>query len=340
VRWDRQRLSGRSGAGADQPAELALFGPDACARTFDTPEFRDMTFYEIHAKSLLNKVPSAARVPFDWTINPYRGCGHACVYCFARRTHEYLDLDAGHDFDTKVIVKVNAAAVLRRELARPSWRGEPVAMGTNVDCYQRAEGRYALMPEIIAALRDAGNPFSILTKGTLLLRDLDLLRAAARVTDVGLSVSVGSVDAGLWRRVEPGTPSPRARLRMVRTLTDAGFRVGVLMAPILPHLGDSPGRLEETVRAIAESGASSLTPLVLHLRPGAREWYHRWLAREHPDLVPVYRDLYGSGSYAQAAYRRRISATVAMLARRHGVGTDRDSHRNAPHSDPPPSRPG
>lgn len=236
-----------------------------------------------------------------------------------------------------MIVKVNAAAVLRRELARPSWRGEPVAMGTNVDCYQRAEGRYALMPGIITALRDAGNPFSILTKGTLLLRDLDLLREAAQQVEVGLSVSVGSVDADLWRRVEPGTPSPQARLRMVRTLTDAGFRVGVLMAPILPHLGDAPDQLEETVRAIAASGASSLTPIVLHLRPGAREWYHQWLARERPDLLPVYRDLYGSGSYAQAAYRKRISATVAMLARRHGVGTERDSRQNAPHGDPPSS---
>src|SRR5262245_23299226 len=160
-------------------------------RTFDTPDFAGMTFYEIAAKSIINRVPAQSRLPFQWTINPYRGCSHACRYCFARNTHTYLDLDAGLDFDTRVIVKVNAGAVLRRELAAPRWAGDHIAMGTNVDCYQRAEGRYRLMPGILAALRDFANPFSILTKGTLILRDLDLLRQAAAVTSVGLSFSVG-----------------------------------------------------------------------------------------------------------------------------------------------------
>src|SRR5690606_29099195 len=157
-----------------------------------------------------------------------------------RGTHQYLDLDAGLDFDSKVIVKINAPELLRRELARPSWQGEHIAMGTNVDCYQRAEGRYRLMPGIIEALTAARNPFSILTKGTLVLRDLDLLGEAAKVTDVGLSFSVGSIDKRLWRAVEPGTPSPQARLGAVRALTDAGFDVGVLMAPVLPYLSDGP----------------------------------------------------------------------------------------------------
>jgi DNA repair photolyase len=329
VRWDGLRLGDREDGGA--PGELTLFGMESCARTFDTPEFRGMTFYEIRARSIINKVPAPARVPFQWTINPYRGCSHACVYCFARRTHEYLDLDAGHDFDSKVIVKVNAGELLRRELARPSWRGEAIAMGTNVDCYQRAEGRYTLMPQIITALRDARNPFSILTKGTLILRDLDLLREAAQVTTVGISLSIGSVDAALWRSVEPGTPSPSARLRVCRTLTEAGFRVGVLMAPILPFLSDRPDQLEETVRAIADAGATSITPIVLHLRPGAREWYQRWLRRDHPELVPEYRRLYASGTYAPSAYQRRIAEDVGKLSERYGVGTRRNSHRNATH---------
>ncbi len=239
--------------------------------------------------------------------------------CFARNTHTYLDLDAGADFDRKVIVKVNAGELVRRELAAPKWRGAHIAMGTNVDCYQRAEGRYELMPQILAALRDFANPFSILTKGTLLLRDLPLLRQAAEVTRVGLSYSVGFVDEALWRAVEPGTPSPRRRLDAVRRLTDAGFSVGVLMAPILPGLSDDDESIDATVAAVAASGATSVTPLPLHLRPGAREWYARWLAREFPHLVPRYRQLYQAGAYAPQAYQREVTARVRMAARRHGL---------------------
>jgi DNA repair photolyase len=192
-------------------------------------------------------------------------------------------------------------------------------MGTNVDVYQRAEGRYKLMPQILAALRDFANPFSILTKGTLILRDLDLLKQAASVTDVGLSFSVGFLDETVWRSVESGTPSPRRRLDAVRTLTDAGFSVGVLMAPILPGLTDSDESIEETVAAIAASGAASVTPLPLHLRPGAREWYATWLTRNHPDLASSYRDLYRGGSYLPQAYQHEIGARVRMAARRHGL---------------------
>ncbi|MFD5425172.1 radical SAM protein, partial [Streptomyces sp. NPDC127084] len=201
--------SGRTAA----TGEFALFGTDAVTtRTFDTPEFRGITFHEIRARSILNRVPGASRMPFEWTVNPYRGCSHACVYCFARKTHSYLDLDTGIGFDSQIVVKVNAPELLRRQLASPRWQGAHIAMGTNVDCYQRAEGRYRLMPGIISALRDHANPFSILTKGTLLLRDLDLLVQAAAVTDVGVSVSVGFTDRTLWRSVEPGTPSPERRL--------------------------------------------------------------------------------------------------------------------------------
>ena len=312
------RLPGAVPPAAGAPP--ALFGRDVVGRTFDTPGFRGMTFYEIHARSIINRVPESSRMPFRWTINPYRGCGHGCVYCFARNTHTYLDLDAGHDFDSKVIVKVNAPELTRKALAAPRWSGEHVAMGTNVDCYQRAEGRYQLMPGIIGALRDARNPFSILTKGTLILRDLDLIADAADVTDVGLNVSVGFIDKELSRLIEPGTPSPRRRLGICAALTDRGLRCGVLMGPILPFLSDSPAQLDAAVREAAAAGAASVTAIVLHLRPGAREWFQRWLHEHHPELVPAYRDLYGSGSYAARAYQQRITAEVGELARRYRVG--------------------
>ncbi|HWS37078.1 MAG TPA: intein-containing Rv2578c family radical SAM protein [Actinoplanes sp.] len=244
--------------------------------------------------------------------------------CFARNTHTYLDMDPGLDFDTRVVVKVNAGELIRRELAAPGWAGAPIAMGTNVDVYQRAEGRYRLMPEILAALRDHANPFSVLTKGTLILRDLDLLRQAAEVTRVGLSFSVGFVDEAVWRSAEPGTPSPRRRLEAVRRFTDAGFRVGVLMAPILPGLTDTEESIDETVAGIAAAGATSVTPLPLHLRPGAREWYAAWIGREHPHLLPRYRELFGNGSYLPRVYQDEVNARVRLAARRHGL------HRPAP----------
>jgi DNA repair photolyase len=248
---------------------------------------------------------------------------YRCVYCFARKTHSYLDLDTGLDFDSQIVVKVNAPELLRRQLGSRRWHGEHIAMGTNVDCYQRAEGRYALMPGIIAALRDHANPFSILTKGTLILRDLDLLRQASEVTDVGISVSVGFTDNELWRTVEPGTPAPERRLDVVRVLTDHGIGCGVLMAPVIPFLGDHPSQLRATVRAVAASGATSVTPLVLHLRPGAREWFMAWLERHHPHLVPRYERLYAEGAYAPKWYQRRITRQVHELAQEYGIGPTR-----------------
>jgi DNA repair photolyase len=279
-----------------------------------------MTFYEVQAKSIVNQVPAASRMPFRWTINPYRGCQHACAYCFARNTHSYLDLDTGADFNSKVVVKVNAPELLQKKLASPRWDGEHIAMGTNVDCYQRAEGRYQLMPGIIAALRDAANPFSILTKGTLILRDLDLLGEAAEVTDIGLNVSAGFVDKELWRTLEPGTPSPERRLDVCATLTGAGLPCGVLMGPVVPFLSDSPAQLDAAVRRIAEAGATHVSPIVLHLRTGAREWFLQWLREHHPALLPRYQALYGRGAYAAKDYQAGITEQVRELARRYRVG--------------------
>jgi DNA repair photolyase len=203
-------------------------------------------------------------------------------------------------------------------------------MGTNVDCYQRAEGRYRLMRGILGALRDWANPFSILTKGTLITRDLDLLKQAAAVTRVSLSFSVGTVDEQVWRVAEPGTPSPRRRLDAVRLFRDAGFRVSVLMAPILPGLTDTDEAIGTTIAAIAAAGATGVVPLVLHLRPGTREWYLGWLARTYPALLPRYRELYGTGSYAPKAYQREVAARVHTIARRAGLNRgDPSDHRRA-----------
>ncbi|WP_330314467.1 Rv2578c family radical SAM protein [Streptomyces sp. NBC_00523] len=316
----------------------ALFAADAVTtRTFDTPEFRGITFHEIRARSIVNRVPGASRMPFEWTVNPYRGCTHACVYCFARKTHSYLDLDTGLGFESQIVVKVNAPELVRREIASPRWHGAHIAMGTNVDCYQRAEGRYRLMPGILTALRDHANPFSILTKGTLILRDLELLRQAAEVTEVGVSVSVGFTDPELWRTVEPGTPSPERRLDVVRRLSEAGIDCGVLMAPVIPHLGDSPEQLRATVRAIAAAGATSVTPLVLHLRPGAREWFMEWLGHHHPHLVRRYERLYADGAYAPTWYQRRITRYVHELAAEYGIGpAHRGTARKLPRREPHP----
>ncbi|HVX46235.1 MAG TPA: Rv2578c family radical SAM protein [Mycobacteriales bacterium] len=329
MRWDGLRVG-------NEP--MALFGEDVVTRQFDTPGFRGITFYEVRARSILNEVPKSSRMAFRWTVNPYRGCSHACVYCFARNTHTYLDLDAGADFDSRIIVKINAAERLRQQLRAPSWKGESVAMGTNVDPYQRAEGRYRLMPGILSALIDARNPFSILTKGSLVLRDLPLLERADAVTTISVNVSVGSVDPLLWRLAEPGTPNPRRRLDVVRTLADSGISCGVLMAPILPFLTDSTEQLEETVAAIAGAGARSITPLVLHLRPGAREWYAKWIKERYPQLVSDYRELYGRGSYAPAEFQREITDRVWALAERYGLrkfGSDR--LRPAPSREPRPA---
>ncbi|MFD9855197.1 Rv2578c family radical SAM protein [[Kitasatospora] papulosa] len=333
MRWDNlAENTAKEGSGA-------LFAADAVTtRTFDTPEFRGITFHEIRARSIVNRVPGASRMPFEWTVNPYRGCTHACVYCFARRTHSYLDLDTGLGFDSQIVVKVNAAELLSRHLASRTWHGQHIAMGTNVDCYQRAEGRYRLMPGIIRALRDHANPFSVLTKGTLILRDLDLLRQAAEVTEVGVSVSVGFTDQELWRTVEPGTPSPERRLDVVRALTDSGIGCGVLMAPVIPFLGDRPDQLRDTVRAVAAAGATSVTPLVLHLRPGAREWFMQWLSRRHPHLVERYERMYADGAYAPTWYQRDITRRVHELAAEFGIGpADRGGARRITRETPAPA---
>jgi DNA repair photolyase len=537
--------------------DLPLFEAPAVARTFDTPEFRGITFYEVEAKSILNRVPASSRMPFEWTINVYRGCSHACAYClagdtpilmadgrtkpladveagdaiygtvredhrrryaitqvlahwsttkpayritledgtelvasgdhrfltrhgwryvtgseygqphrphlkenselmgpgqfassrqngpeyrrgylcgtirgdrkqitairnqtrrgvvaieeiiawphapsaecgglrerlrfhhtvdpaitrkrtiegvaigrdarrvvsieplgvdlplydittgtgdfiangivshncFARPSHTYLNFDAGRDFETKVVVKVNAPEVLRRELRRPSWSRAPVAMGTNTDPYQRCEGRYRLTRGVLEALRDHRNPCSVLTKSSLLVRDLDLFEELAATAGFTASLSIGTLDEEVWRRSEPGTPHPRARMAAVRTLRRAGIACGILMAPILPGMSDAPEQLRAVVRAAAEAGATHLSPLTLHLRPGVKEEFMPWLAREYPELVEGYRRLY-RGSNAPKATREAIADQVRAEKGRYPVTP-------APVIDPPAAR--
>src|SRR5699024_1487238 len=235
---------------------------------------------EVLWKSALNRVPKNSSMPFTWTINPTRGCLHRCVYCFARKTHEYLDLDSGADFDSQIVVKTNIVEVLRAELARPSWAREHVALGTNSDPYMRAEGRYQLMPGILEALTDARTPFSVLTKGPLLRRDLPLLVRAAERVSVDVGVSLPFMDPELQQRVEPRTPKPAARLQLIRALADAGLEPTVMAMPVLPWLTDSDAHLDALMGAVAEAGGGWVTVGALHLRPGAREWFLGWLARE------------------------------------------------------------
>jgi DNA repair photolyase len=235
--------------------------------------------------------------------------------CFARPSHTYLNFDAGRDFERRIVVKVNAPEVLRRELRRPSWPGTHVAMGTNTDPYQRCEGRYRLTRGVLEVLRDYANPCSILTKSPLLLRDLDLFTELAEVAGFAANLSIGTLDEEVWRRTEPGTPHPRARMDAVRALNRAGVPCGVLVAPVLPRLSDSPAQLQAVVRAAAEAGATHISPITLHLRPGVKEEFMPWLEREYPELVAGYRRIY-RGSNAPRAVREAIGERV-RAAKRH-----------------------
>jgi DNA repair photolyase len=295
---------------ADQRARLPGYREEAVVRHFDAPEAVDIRFYEVRAKSILNRVPEASQVPFRWTINPYRGCTHACVYCFARPTHKYLDFDAGRGFEREIVVKVNAPELLRAELARPSWKHEHVALGTNTDPYQWAEGRYKLMPGIWEAMRDAANPCSVLTKSPLLLRDLPLMKQIAQRTDFSAAVSVPTLDERAWRATEPHTPNPRARLEAVSELSRAGIRTGVLVAPLMPGINDAPEQVTPILELAAEAGADYVTGIALHLRGDVRRLYFDWLREHRPDLVPRYKELYRRGAYAPPEERRRLGRLV------------------------------
>jgi len=236
--------------------------------------------------------------------------------CFARPTHEYLGLNTDDDFERVIVVKVNAVERLRAEVAPKRWAGEHIAMGTNTDPYQRAEGKFRLTQGIVEVLAEAANPFSILTKGTLVLRDLDLLAEAARRAPVQVNFSIGTLDEEVWRATEPGTPHPRKRVEAVARLNEAGVPCGVLVAPVLPGLSDRREQLDAVVGACADAGATSISSVVLHLRPGVREHYLGWLEGYRPDLVERHLRLY-RGSYAPAPERSHVAQLVQELVREH-----------------------
>jgi DNA repair photolyase len=282
-------------------------------------EYRGLEFLHVKARTIINQVPPSSRMAFRYTINPYRGCTHSCTYCFARPTHEYLGLGIGEDFERRIVVKVNAVELARAELSSPRWQGDLVAMGTNTDPYQHAEGKYHLTRGIVGALSQARNPFSILTKSTLILRDLEQLAEAATRTQVQVNLSVGTLDREVWKASEPGTPPPQRRLEAVRRLNEAGVPCGVLIAPVLPGLSDSDEQVTDVARACKEVGAKVAGVVALHLRPGVREHYLSWLERTRPDLVELYNQRFARGSYQQSSEQERLSALVRAVMAGHAV---------------------
>jgi DNA repair photolyase len=500
VRWDNLTID------AEESTRLPGYRDAAVVRHFDAPEALDTRFYEVRAKSALNRVPERSRMPFRWTINPYRGCSHACVYClagdtpilladgsacpleelavgdrivgtaaegddrrfvvtevlacwatikrafrvtlddgrelvasgdhrfltdrgwayvaargsrldlslavgsrlmgaraspaamaldlvgqpalagvggggvaapivaarapcdapraravarvasieplgapmqlydittgtgdfvangvvshncFARPTHTYLDMDARRDFEREIVVKVNAPEVLRTELARRSWKGEHIAMGTNTDPYQWVEGRYKLMRGIWGVLRDAANPCSVLTKSPLLLRDLDLMQEIAAVTDIAANLSIPTMDEKPWRASEPHTPSPKARMEAVAELNRAGIPTGILVAPLMPGINDDPRQVERILQAAADAGAVGVSGIALHLRGEVRGIFMEWLRSYRPDLVERYEDMYRRGAYAPREEQDRLR----RLLRTTRTETGRQPPRRSP----------
>lgn len=276
---------------------------------------RTIRYEEIRAKSLLNPVKGMG---FRWSINPYRGCTHGCHYCFARRYHSYLDLDPGRAFESIILVKVNAPAVLREELGRPGWRRELVAIGTATDPYQPVEGKYRLTRGVLEALVEFRTPASLVTKGTMVVRDLDVLVELGRRAGATVCFSLTTLDPDLWRSLEPGTPPPARRLWAMGELARAGVRAGLLLAPIIPGLTASPRHLEPLLRAAADHGARFVGTNLLHLEAGVKEHFQAFLAAQAPHLLPLYHRLY-PGAYAPREYAERIGGMVRRLRERLGV---------------------
>ena len=306
----------------DDGGQPTLFDPDdLVVRHVGVGEYRGMQFLHVRAKRIVNELPPTSRLPFRYTVNAYRGCSHACTYCFARPTHEYLGLGMGEDFERTIVVKVNAVERLRAELRAPSWHGAPIAMGTNTDPYQRAEGRYHLTRGIVEELGAARNPFSILTKSTLVLRDLDVLAAAAARTEVRVNLSIATLDEAVWRATEPGTPHPRLRVEAVRRLNGAGIPTGVMVAPVIPGLSDDPEQLRAVVAACVDAGAVGIGTVPLHLRGAVRDYFLGWLSTVDPMRAAALARRY-RGAYLPRAEQAAVIRLVrdAWVQARHAVG--------------------
>jgi DNA repair photolyase len=294
------------------------------------PEYRDEP-----CRTALNRVRN---MPFKWSLNPYMGCAHRCTFCFVRAFERVADRPFDDRYGTSIRVKTNLVDVLRREVGRRSWRREQVAIGTATDPYQPAEGRFRLTRGAVQVLGESRTPFGIITRGPMIVRDVDVLSAAALRGEISVTFSVPTLDREIWRRTEPGTPPPRQRLRALRTLVDAGIKASVGMAPILPGLTDRPELMADVVRAARDAGATAIWANVLYLRPGTREHFLAHLARDWPELLPRYLELYAGGPYLDRAIVDPVRGAVEGLKRAHGIA-DRRAIRLAPPADAAPTEP-
>src|ERR687896_638745 len=273
-------------------------------------------YREEPCRSALNRVKGMA---FQWSLNPYMGCVHRCTFCYVRHFEHRAERPWDGRYGTSIRVKTNVAEVLRRELARPSWEGESVAVGAATDPYQPAEGKYKLTRGCLEAFAESSNPFSLITRGPMIVRDLDLLTDAARRAKVSITFSIPTLDEEVWKKTEPSTAHPRQRLRAVKELVDAGIKVGVGMAPILPGISDRPEQLREVVKAAREAGATGVWTNLLFLRPGTREHFLEHLAEDWPEQLPYYEELYAGRAYLSADVTKPLRAEVAALAKEYGV---------------------
>jgi len=287
-------------------------------------------YREEPCRSALNRVRG---MPFEWSLNPYMGCAHRCTFCYVRAFELRADRPSDERYGRSIRVKTNVAEVLRRELARPWWRRDGIAIGAATDPYQPAEGRYRLTRACLEVLAGAANPFGLITRGPMIVRDLDVLVEAAKRAEVGITFSIPTLDHEIWRRTEPGTAPPHQRLRALTQLVDAGIKVGVGMAPILPGLSDKPELLADVVRAARAAGATGVWANLLYLRPGTKEHFLAALEEDWPELLPRYEKLYGRRAYLPAEETKPVRERVRDLAREHGI-RDRRRLRLQPPADP------
>ncbi|HYJ21943.1 MAG TPA: radical SAM protein [Solirubrobacterales bacterium] len=334
VRWDEQRV--------ENDLRLPGVGDGSVTRTFDVPEAMGINFHEVRARSALNHVPGG-RFGFSYTVNQYRGCTHACKFCFARKTHTYLGFDAGRDFEREIVVKVNVPELLRAELARPGWKRELVALGTNTDPYQWVESRYRMMPEILEALERAQTPVSILTKSPLVMRDVKIYERMAKTLPVSVNLSVPTLDEDAWRATEPHTPSPAARLDAVAELRRRGIDSGVLIAPLMPGINDSPDQVRPIIERATKADATFLGGVALHLRDEVKDVFFAWMEEKRPDLLPRYEQLYSNRAYMRPEQRKRTTRAVRGWGRNRlrSALVDRSSSakENASSTNPAAARP-
>jgi DNA repair photolyase len=325
MRWDQQRV--------ENDLRLPGVGAGTVVRTFDAPEAMGINFHEVRARSALNHVPGG-RYGFSWTVNPFRGCSHACVYCFARRTHTFLDFDAGRDFEREIVVKINVPELLRAELGRPGWNRDLVALGTNTDPYQWVESRYRFMPEILAALEQADTPVSVLTKSPLVLRDIEIFERMAKRLPISVNLSVPTLDEEAWRATEPHTPSPTARLDAVAELRSRGIDSGVLIAPLMPGINDDPAQVQPIVDRAREADATFLGGAALHLRDEVRDVFFAWLETKRPDLLPRYEQLYPNRRANMRPDQRKLATrAVRGWGRTRAEGNERGVSRTGGYSE-------